>query len=51
MGQLANMIRRYDEMLHKDWDLATDQQKLRVAVLKLKLQDPDLTKNKLEDFM
>lgn len=51
IGQLTNIDQAYDEMLHKDWDLATEQQKLRVEALKLKLQDPDLAKNKLEDFM
>ncbi|HWR56021.1 MAG TPA: terminase, partial [Negativicutes bacterium] len=51
MGQLSKMIRNYEEMLHKNWDVATELQKTRVEVLKQKLKDPELGKNKLEDFM
>ncbi len=46
MGQLTNMIRRYDEMLHNSWDLATDEQKLRIERLKKQIENPELEHQK-----
>lgn len=37
METLRNMIKQYDEMLHRNWDLATDEQKTRLEVLRSKL--------------
>jgi phage terminase small subunit len=37
-SELRSMIKQYDEMLHKDWELATDEQKARITVLKAKAQ-------------
>lgn len=34
MSELRNMIKQYDEMIYKNWDLATEEQKLRIAKLK-----------------
>jgi hypothetical protein len=28
------MIKQYDELLHKNWDLATDEQRARIAQIK-----------------
>jgi phage terminase small subunit len=42
MSQLTNMIKRYDEMLHKDWDMATEEQKLRIENIKQQINNPDL---------
>ena len=33
------MINRYEELLHKNWDLATKEQKARIAVLKSKVSE------------
>ena len=33
---LANLIKQYEEMLHKDWTVATDEQKARIAYMKTK---------------
>ena len=33
-GELRSMIKQYDEMLHKNWELATEEQKARIAQLK-----------------
>ncbi len=41
MKTLEGMIKQYDEMLHKDWQLATDEQKARIANLKAKIGDAD----------
>lgn len=34
---LEGMIARYEELLHKDWDLATEEQKARIGALKDKI--------------
>lgn len=33
-GELRSLIKQYDEMLHRDWELATEEQKARVAKIK-----------------
>lgn len=38
-SELRSMIKQYDEMLHKDWDAATEEQKARLQVLQSKLSD------------
>lgn len=35
-GELRSMIRQYDELLHKNWDLATREQKARISAMKAK---------------
>lgn len=37
-AELRNMIKQYDEMLHKNWDLATEEQRTRIDVMKAKAQ-------------
>lgn len=37
MDTLAKMIEKYDKMIHANWDLVTEEQKLRIEVLKSKL--------------
>lgn len=39
MGRLSSMIKQYDEMLHKDWEIATEEQKLRIEKLKLQIKN------------
>lgn len=34
MKTLESMIKQYDELLNKNWDIATEEQKARIAVLK-----------------
>ncbi|MDI7814962.1 phage terminase small subunit [Clostridioides difficile] len=34
MSELRSLIKQYDEMIHKDWNLATEEQKNRVEKLK-----------------
>lgn len=33
-GELRSLIRQYDEMIHRDWEIATEEQKARVEKLK-----------------
>lgn len=35
---LDGMINRYEELLHKNWDLATEEQKARIDVLRSKIE-------------
>ena len=35
MKTLNSMVNDYEELLHKNWDLATEEQKLRIEKLKL----------------
>lgn len=41
MQTLNNMIKNYEELLHKDWDLANEEQKVRIEVLKSKIINSD----------
>lgn len=33
-GELRSLIKQYDELLHKNWELATEEQKVRIAQMK-----------------
>lgn len=39
MAELRSQIRQYDEMLNKNWDLATEEQKLRINKLKADIEN------------
>jgi uncharacterized protein YjcR len=39
MTTLQNMISKYEELLHKDWELATEEQKLRVQKLREEIKN------------
>ncbi len=39
MATLQNMISKYEELLHKNWDLATEEQKVRVDMLKVQIKE------------
>ena len=39
MSDLRGSIRQYDDLLHKRWDLATDEQKARIDALRAKVKD------------
>lgn len=41
MKTLESMIKQYDELLNTNWELATEEQKTRIAVLKSKAQLDD----------
>ena len=34
-GELRSLIKQYDEMLHKNWELASEEQKMRVERIKV----------------
>ena len=37
-GELRSLIKQYDELLHKNWELASEEQKARIAVLKSQVE-------------
>lgn len=41
MATLQNMISKYEELLHKNWDLSTEEQKLRIEKLKVDVSNAD----------
>lgn len=40
-SELRSLIKQYDELLHKRWDLASDEQKARIDVLRTKVEDKE----------
>ena len=58
MATLTNMLVKYDDMVHANWETATEEQKLRVDKLKVQIENEkkiDPNKNivifKGEDFL
>jgi len=51
MKTLESMIRQYDEMLHKNWENATEEQKARIAILKAKAQLDDPGQEEDDGFL
>ncbi|MDS1004945.1 phage terminase small subunit [Clostridium sporogenes] len=41
MGELRSLIKQYDEMLNTNWDMATEEQKLRIQKLKADINKDD----------
>ena len=37
-AELRSMIKQYDELLHKNWELATEEQKARIEALRAKVE-------------
>ena len=43
-SELRSLIKQYDEMLHRDWEIATEEQKARVELVKaqtMKINDSE----------
>ncbi|MDM9957927.1 phage terminase small subunit [Clostridioides difficile] len=38
MSELRSLIKQYDEMIHKDWNLATEEQKIRIDTMRTKVE-------------
>lgn len=36
-GELRSLIKQYDEMLHRNWELATEEQRARIDVMKTQI--------------
>lgn len=49
MNTLAKLIKQYDEMVHANWDTATEEQKLRVERLRVQIDNPELKHRKEVD--
>lgn len=49
---LEGMISRYEELLHKNWDLATEEQKARINMLRSKVTDnEESTESKVSAYL
>lgn len=46
MNTLAKLLKQYDDMLHANWDLTTEEQRLRVSKLKVQLDNPEFEHRK-----
>lgn len=46
MATLAKLIKQYDEMLNKNWNMATEEQKLRIEKLKIDIESTRKVLNK-----
>lgn len=40
-SELRSLIKQYDELLHKNWELATEEQRARIAVMKSQVEKDD----------
>ena len=40
-SEFRSLLKQYEEMLHKNWELASEEQKTRIAVMKAKAQLDD----------
>ena len=49
--RLSKMINQYEELLHKNWDLATEEQKLRIEILRSKANQSDGQDDKLTKLL
>lgn len=49
MKTLESMIKNYDEMLHKNWNLATEEQKARISKLKAEVEGLEKDKAPIEE--
>ncbi|AKN32392.1 terminase [Clostridium carboxidivorans P7] len=50
MSELRSLIKQYDEMLHTNWNLATEEQKLRINKLKVDIEKTTGDGNKDNDL-
>ncbi len=50
-SELRSLIKQYDEMLHSNWELATEEQKARIAVLKAKAKLDDAGETEDDGFL
>lgn len=47
-GELRSLIKQYDELLHRNWELATEEQKMRIELIKAQTNKISGTDNKDE---
>lgn len=49
-GELRALIKQYDEMLHKNWELATEEQKARISQIKAQTDKLTGSNQEIEDM-
>lgn len=50
-SELRSMIKQYDEMMHKNWELASEEQRTRIDVMKVKAQLNEETETADDGFL
>lgn len=50
-SELRSLIRQYDDMLHKNWELATEEQRARIDVMKAKARFDETTTGQLDGLI
>lgn len=50
-SELRSLIKQYDEMLHRDWELASEEQRTRIDVMRAKAQLNDEDEAKDDGFL
>lgn len=50
-SELRSLIKQYDEMLHRDWELASEEQRTRIDVMRAKAQMNDETEAEDDGFL
>lgn len=50
-SELRSMIKQYDEMLHRNWEMATEEQRVRIEAMKTKAQLNDETESADDGFL
>lgn len=50
-SELRSLIKQYDEMLHRDWELASEEQRTRIDVMRAKAQLNDEAEAKDDGFL
>lgn len=48
-SELRAMIKQYDEMLHRNWELATEEQRTRIELMKMQAADKNSIANEAVD--
>lgn len=48
-GELRSLIKQYDEMLHKSWEFASEEQKARIAKIKAETERLSLAETDIND--
>ncbi len=50
-GELRALIKQYDEMLHKDWEMATEEQRARIDAMKAKTKSEKTDNTVVNDWI
>lgn len=49
-GEFRNMLKQYDEMVHKNWETASEEQRARIALMKAQMDKLTGNNQEIEDL-